>query len=330
MSDQAIETLQDEERRFPPSAAFAAQANARAEVYDEPFEAFWERNGRERVTWFEPFGELYRWELPYAQWYLGGKLNVAYNCVDRHVEDGLGDRVAYHWEGEPAGDTRTITYAELQRDVVRMANALKELGVGKGTAVAIYMGMVPELAVAMLACTRLGAPHTVVFGGFSADSLSDRMNDMGCEVLVTQDEAWRRGKPVPLKRVADDAMADAPGVRASLVVRRTGNAGADDGGPRPLVSRPRGAGVRRSRDVPVRADGQRGSAVPDVHVGDDREAEGDRAHDGRLPGRRRDDALARSSTSSPRPTCTGARPTSAGSPGTATSSTGRSATAPPR
>ncbi len=176
------------------------------------------------MSWFEPFSELYRWELPYAQWYLGGKLNIAYNCVDRHVEAGLGERVAYHWEGEPAGDTRTITYAQLQRDVVRMANALKELGVGKGTAVAIYMGMVPELAVAMLACTRLGAPHTVVFGGFSADSLSDRMNDMGCEVLVTQDEAWRRGKPVPLKRVADDAMAAAPGVRAALVVQRTGNA----------------------------------------------------------------------------------------------------------
>ena len=172
MSDHAIETLLDEERRFPPSPEFAAQANAGAEIYDEPFEAFWERNGRERVTWFEPFDELYRWELPYAKWYLGGKLNVAYNCVDRHVEAGLGDRVAYHWEGEPAGDTRTITYAELQRDVVRMANALKEIGVGKGTAVAIYMGMVPELAVAMLACTRLGAPHTVVFGGFSADSLS--------------------------------------------------------------------------------------------------------------------------------------------------------------
>ena len=222
MSEHAIETLQDEERRFPPSPEFAAQANAGPEVYDEPFEAFWERNGRERVTWFEPFGELYRWELPYAQWYLGGRLNVAYNCVDRHVENGLGDRVAFHWEGEPEGDVRTITYAELQRDVVRMANALKELGVGKGTAVAIYMGMVPELAVAMLACTRLGAPHTVVFGGFSADSLSDRMNDMGCEVLVTQDEAWRRGKPVPLKRVADEAMTEAPGVRASLVVRRTG------------------------------------------------------------------------------------------------------------
>ena len=143
----------------------------------------------------------------------------------------------------------------------------------------------------MLACTRLGAPHTVVFGGFSADSLSDRMNDMGCEVLVTQDEAWRRGKPVPLKRVADEAMAEAPGVRASLVVRRTGN-------PVPMTDgrdhwyHDLGPRVRRSGDVPVRADGQRGPAVPDVHVGDDREAEGHRAHDGRLPRRRRDDALA--------------------------------------
>ena len=222
MSDHAIETLSDEARRFPPPPSFAAEAVVHEDVYDEPFEAFWERHGRERVTWFAPFGELCRWELPYAQWYLGGKLNVAYNCVDRHVEAGRGSKVAYHWEGEP-GDTRTITYAELQRDVVRMANALKGLGVVKGTPVAIYMGMVPELAIAMLACTRLGAPHTVVFGGFSADSLSDRMNDMGCEVLVTQDEAWRRGKPVPLKVVADEAMAAAPLVRAALVVCRTGN-----------------------------------------------------------------------------------------------------------
>ncbi len=152
---------------------------------------------------------------PYAKWYLGGKLNVSYNCVDRHVEAGLGDRVAYLWEGEPEGDRRELTYAQLQSEVVRFANALKELGVGKGTKVAIYMGMVPELPVAMLACTRLGAPHTVVFGGFSADSLSDRANDMGCEVLITQDEAWRRGTTVPLKQTADAAMADAPGIRSA-------------------------------------------------------------------------------------------------------------------
>jgi len=223
MSDGAIETIFLEERRYPPPADFAAQANARPDIYDEDFETFWEREGRERLTWFEPFVDLFEWEAPYAKWFLGGKLNVCFNCVDRHVDAGAGDKVAFHWEGEPADETRTITYGDLQRDVVRFANALRSIGVKKGTPVAIYMGMVPELPVAMLACTRIGAPHTVVFGGFSADSLSGRMNDMECEVLITQDEAWRRGSPVPLKKTADDAMADAPGVRASVVLRRTGN-----------------------------------------------------------------------------------------------------------
>ena len=222
MSGNAIETMFLEERRYPPSPEFAAQANAQPSIYDEDADAFWERQARERVTWFEPFDRLLEWEPPYAKWFLGGKLNVCFNCVDRHVEAGRGDKVAYHWEGEPTGELRALTYADLQRDVVRFANALKKVGVGKGTAVAIYMGMVPELPVAMLACTRLGAPHTVVFGGFSADSLSDRMNDMGCEVLITQDEAWRRGSRVPLKVTADEAMAAAPGVRASVVLRRTG------------------------------------------------------------------------------------------------------------
>jgi acetyl-CoA synthetase len=221
MAEPTIDNLLSEERRYPPSPEFTAQANAQPGIYERDFDEFWTTEARERVTWFEPFSELYEWELPYAKWYLGGKLNVAYNCVDRHVEAGLGARVAFHWEGEP-GDTRTITYADLQRDVVRFANALKELGVRKGTAVAIYMGMVPELAVAMLACARLGAPHTVVFGGFSAESLSDRMNDMGCEVLVTQDEAWRRGSRVPLKKIADEALAAAPRVTRALVVQRTG------------------------------------------------------------------------------------------------------------
>jgi acetyl-CoA synthetase len=219
----AIDTMLLEERRYPPPPEFAAQANAQPEIYDQPFEAFWEREGRERVTWFEPFTDLYEWEPPYAKWFLGGKLNVCFNCVDRHVEAGNGDRVAYHWEGEPADERRAITYADLQRDVVRFANALKSIGVGKGTPVAIYMGMVPELPVAMLACTRLGAPHTVVFGGFSADSLSGRMVDMQCEVLITQDEAYRRGSTVSLKKTADDAMADAPNVRAAVVLGRTGN-----------------------------------------------------------------------------------------------------------
>ncbi len=221
-SEPTIDNLLDEERRYPPSPEFAAQANAQPDIYEQDFDEFWERNGRERVSWFEPFTSLYEWELPYAKWYLGGKLNVAYNCLDRHVEAGHGDRVAYYWEGEPQDDRLVITYADLQAMVVRLANALSELGVRKGTPVAIYMGMIPELPAAMLACARLGAPHTVVFGGFSADSLSDRMNDMGCEVLVTQDEAWRRGGRVQLKRTADEAMAAAPGVRRCLVVRRTG------------------------------------------------------------------------------------------------------------
>src|SRR5919206_72571 len=165
---QAIETMLLEERRYPPPEDFAAQANAQPDIYDRSFDDFWETEGRERVTWFKEFEQLYEWEPPYAKWYLGGKLNVTYNCVDRHVEAGNGDKVAYHWEGEPEDELRTITFADLQRDVVRFANALKKLGVRKGTPVGIYMGMVPELPVAMLACARLGAPHTVVFGGFSA------------------------------------------------------------------------------------------------------------------------------------------------------------------
>jgi len=218
----SISNLLQEDRRYPPAPAFAAQANAQPDIYERDFDELWTTEARERVTWFEPFAKLYEWEPPYARWYLGGKLNVCFNCVDRHVEAGRGEKVAYHWEGEPESDRRTITYADLQRDVVRFANALRALGVRKGTPVAIYMGMVPELPVAMLACTRLGAPHTVVFGGFSADSLSDRMVDMGCEVLITQDEARRRGSLVPLKSIADEAVAVAPKVHAVVVLEHTG------------------------------------------------------------------------------------------------------------
>ncbi|MBV8079342.1 MAG: AMP-binding protein, partial [Actinobacteria bacterium] len=221
-SERAIDTLLLEERTYPPPPEFAAAANAQPSIYDEPFEAFWEREGRERVTWFEPFTELLRWERPYAQWYLGGKLNVAYNCVDRHVEAGRGDKVAYYWEGEPEDDRRELTFADLQRETTKLANALRALGVKKGTPVGIYMGMVPETPIAMLACARIGAPHTVVFGGFSADSLADRLNDMGCEVLITQDQAWRRGSRVPLKVTADEALSDTSGVRHCVVLRRTG------------------------------------------------------------------------------------------------------------
>src|SRR6266536_3006079 len=217
-----IDTMLLEERRYDPDPEFARQANAPTEIYECGWEEFWEAEGRDRVTWFEPFSDLYEWKPPYAKWYLGGKLNVCFNCVDRHVAAGHGDKVAYHWEGEPEDERRTITFADLQRDVVLFANALKELGVQKGTPVGIYMGMVPETAVAMLACTRLGAPHTVVFGGFSADSLSGRLNDMGCELLITQDEGWRAGKKVPLKANADAAVADSPSVKRVVVHRRTG------------------------------------------------------------------------------------------------------------
>jgi len=221
-SQHAIDTMLLEERRYPPPEDFAAKANATPEIYDRDPNEFWETEGRERVTWFEPFTQVCEWEQPYAKWYLGGKLNVTYNCVDRHVEAGNGDRVAYYWEGEPAGDRREVTFAELQRETTKLANALKSLGVRKGTPVGIYMGMVPETPVAMLACARIGAPHTVVFGGFSADSLSGRLQDMGCEVLITQDEAWRRGTTVSLKATADEAVAESPGVKNVIVLRRTG------------------------------------------------------------------------------------------------------------
>jgi acetyl-CoA synthetase len=210
-----------EERRYPPDPEFAAQANAQQELYELDFEELWAREA-ERITWFEPWTTLLEWEAPYAKWYVGGKLNVCFNCVDRHVEAGNGDKVAYYWEGEPEDDRREITFSDLQDEVVRFANGLKELGVEKGTPVGIYMGMVPELPIAMLACARLGAPHTVVFGGFSAEALAGRLNDMECEFLITQDEAWRRGTTVPLKRNADEALATSPTVKKAVVLRRTG------------------------------------------------------------------------------------------------------------
>jgi acetyl-CoA synthetase len=220
---QTIETMAVSDERYEPPPEFAAQANAKPDIYERDWQEFWETEGRERVAWFEPFTELYRWDLPYAQWYVGGKTNVCFNCVDRHVDEGRGDRVAYYWEGEPVGDRRELTFSDLKREVVRLANGLRSLGVRKGTPVGIYLGMVPESAIAMLACARLGAPHTVVFGGFSADSLADRLHDMECEVLITQDEAWRRGSTVALKSTADEALDTAPSVHSVVVLRRTGN-----------------------------------------------------------------------------------------------------------
>src|ERR1051325_9752606 len=222
-SGQAIDTLLLEERRYPPPADFSAQANGQPAIYDEPFEAFWEREGRERVTWFEPFTDLLEWNRPFAKWFIGGKLNIAYNCVDRHVKNGLGDKVAYHWIGEP-GDTRTITYADLHREVQKAANALLELGIQTGDRVAIYMPMIPELPIAMLACARIGAPHTVVFAGFSAEALSGRINDAQAKLVITADGSYRRGKGLPLKAGVDDAVAGSPTIEHVLMVRRLGDA----------------------------------------------------------------------------------------------------------
>ena len=218
---EAIETLLAEDRRYPPTPEFAAQANAQPDIYALPFEEFWAREARERVTWFDDFHTVLEWEAPYAKWFLGGTLNVCFNCVDRHVEVGNGDRVAFYFEGEPEGDRAPITYQALLDEVVRVANGLKALGVQKGTPVGIYMGMGPGLPIAMLACARLGAPHTVVFGGFSADSLAGRINDMGCEVLITQDEGWRRGQTVPLKANVDEALASCSTVTKVVVGQRT-------------------------------------------------------------------------------------------------------------
>src|SRR2546421_4824459 len=207
VAEPTIEAYYLEERTFPPPDAFRAGALVADESLhkeaDADFEAFWARQADDLVTWFEPWQTVCEWELPFAKWFVGGQLNVSHNCLDRHVEAGRGDRVAYHWEGEP-GDTRTITYAELRDEVARFANVLKDLGVAKGDRVAIYMPMIPELPVAMLACARIGAPHSVVFGGFSAESLRDRINDAEARVLVTADGGWRRGKCIPLKVNADE------------------------------------------------------------------------------------------------------------------------------
>ena len=214
------------ERTFEPSPEFSAQANASAALYDEAAAdrlGFWAKQARELLSWDTDFTDTLDWSNPpFAHWFVGGKLNVAYNCVDRHVEAGHGDRVAIHFEGEP-GDTRSITYADLQAEVSRAANALAALGVAQGDRVAIYLPMIPEAVISMLACARLGAAHSVVFGGFSADALHSRILDVEAKVVITADGGYRRGNPSALKPAVDEALAagDTP-VEKVLVVRRTG------------------------------------------------------------------------------------------------------------
>jgi acetyl-CoA synthetase len=225
VSQETLSNLLHENRRFEPPEDLAASANVTADAYDEADAdrlAFWEK-AAERLSWDTKWEKVLDWDdAPFAKWYVGGKLNAAYNCVDRHVEAGKGDKIAYHWVGEPENDTRDITYAELKDEVCKAANALLELGVKTGDRVAIYMPMIPETVIAMLACARIGAPHTVVFGGFSAQALIDRIHDCDARVVITADGGYRRGDPSPLKPAVDEALTQCPDVRSVLVVRRTG------------------------------------------------------------------------------------------------------------
>ena len=220
----SLENLSHENRTFPPSPEFVAQANALADLYEEAASdrlAFWSRQA-DYLHWDKKWDQVLEWEAPNAKWFLGGKINASYNCLDRHVLEGRGERIAFHFEGEP-GDTRTITYAQMLHDVKKAANALIELGVKAGDRVAIYMPMIPEAAVAMLACARIGAAHSVVFGGFSADALISRIQDADATLVITSDGGFRKGSAFPLKPVVDEALAAGKhNVKNVLVVKRTG------------------------------------------------------------------------------------------------------------
>jgi acetyl-CoA synthetase len=222
---ETLEALLQEGRTFPPPKGFAKDALVTdAKVYDDAerdWQGFWAQQAL-ALDWQKEWHTILEWDLPFAKWFVGGTLNVTENCLDRHVKAGHGAQIAYHWEGEP-GDTRAVTYQELLDETCRVANLLRELGVGKGDRVAIYMGMVPETIAAMLACARIGAPHSVVFGGFTAQSLIDRINDAEAKVLITADGAWRRGSVVHLKDIADEALAETPSIEHVLVLERTKN-----------------------------------------------------------------------------------------------------------
>jgi acetyl-CoA synthetase len=217
----AIEALFKEGRSFPPRPEFTAQANAQPGIHEDAerdYQAFW-RSWADKLEWIEPYTTTLEWSEPFAKWFVGGKLNASVNCLDRHVRAGLGTRTALLFEGEP-GDRRAITYAELLRDVCKLANALRKLGIGKGDRVAIYMPMIPELPVALLACARIGAAHSVIFGGFSAESIVDRVNDAQCVAVLTADAGWRRGKRLALKDTVDAALAETPSVKHCVVATR--------------------------------------------------------------------------------------------------------------
>jgi acetyl-CoA synthetase len=224
--NDTIDALMDEQRHFPPSAAFKQQSLlVDTSLYDQAaadYQGFWARQAASLLDWSTEWQTICEWDLPFSKWFVGGELNVSFNCLDRHVLAGKGDKVAFHWEGEP-GDSRTITYADLLGEVQQFANVLKGLGVQRGDRVNIYLPMIPEAAVAMLACARIGAAHSVVFGGFSAQSLTDRINDAEAKVLITADGGYRRGEVFPLKAAADEAVEGTPTIEHVVVVRRGGN-----------------------------------------------------------------------------------------------------------
>ena len=229
MSSKSLENLFYEDRTFPPKKTFIDNANAKSDIYDEADKdhlAFWEKQAN-RLHWDQKWNQVVDWQLPFAKWFIGGRLNAAYNCLDRHVMQGRGDRVAFYFEGEP-GDTQTITYADLLSRVCQAANALKALGIKQGDRIAIYMPMIPEAAVAMLACARLGAMHSVVFGGFSADSLLSRIQDADASLVITADGGFRKGAPFALKPAVDEALKGKTNVKNVLVVKRTGQETAFD------------------------------------------------------------------------------------------------------
>lgn len=225
MSSESLENLATENRTFTPSPEFSAAANAQPNIYQEASNdhvAFWEKQA-EALTWDRRWDTALEWKAPHAKWFIGGRINASVNALDRHVAEGRGERIAFHFEGEP-GDTRTISYAQLLADVSKAANALTELGITAGDRVAIYMPLIPEAAVAMLACARIGAIHSVVFGGFSADALLSRIQDADAKLVITADGGFRKGAAFALKPAVDDALKGATNVKQVLVVKRTGQA----------------------------------------------------------------------------------------------------------
>ena len=287
ISNQDLDSTLRENRVFPPPAEFSAEAHIKSlEEYEEMYresiqdpEAFWARAAGD-LHWFKPWDKVLEWNLPWAKWFVGGKLNLSYNCVDRHALGERRDKTALIWEGEP-GEVRRLTYGELHAEVQKFANALKSLGIQKGDRVAVYMGMTPELAIALLACARIGAVHSVIFGGFAANAIADRVNDSGCVAILTQDTSFRRGGEIQLKRTVDEAMKACHTVKHVVVYRRTGTPvkmveGRDHWWHDLVANAPRRVSRRATRF------GR--SALHPLHLGHDGEAEGPGPHHRRLCG----------------------------------------------